>query len=215
MSHHGLGRDEKPPESRGKREAGARPGSGSGQVAKVRVEREAKEREPDLSPAQKRAAFSRARTVLSGLRELNLAANIGSNDDSPEEVQKSKTLDERLELQRWRSVEDSYLRAKRNWRKAREFVLATKQVKKQGGAGDRELGREPLKEQLRRWSTRLALRDEVWLEFTLGSLRAECLLLADTMLVFCARCGTGRVQLAADAFSRAAGALLARLVSEV
>eukprot|EP00439_Symbiodinium_sp_Y106_P044669 s290_g5.t1 len=88
----------------------------------------------------------------------------------------------------------------------------------------------PLKEQLRRWSTRLALRDEVWLEFTLGSLRAECLLLADTMLtmhdgfvavvgwnyfdrlwplwewaVFCARCGTGRVQLAADAFSRAAG----------
>lgn len=97
---------------------------------------QAKEREPDLSPAQKRAAFSRARTVLSGLRELNLAANIGSNDDSPEEVQKSKTLDERLELQRWRSVEDSYLRAKRNWRKAREFVLATKQVKKQGGVMD-------------------------------------------------------------------------------
>mmetsp|Transcript_43468 Transcript_43468/g.81059 ORF Transcript_43468/g.81059 Transcript_43468/m.81059 type:complete len:531 (-) Transcript_43468:36-1628(-) len=85
----------------------------------------------------------------------------------------------------------------------------------------------PLKEQLRRWCARLALRDEVWLEFTLGSLRAECLLLADTMLtmhsgfvavvgwnyfdrlwplwewaVFCARCGTGRVQLATDAFTR-------------
>eukprot|EP00913_Durusdinium_trenchii_P028600 g26823.t1 len=42
--------------------------------------------------------------------------------------------------------------------------------------------RLPLTEQLRRWCTRLALREEVWLEFTLGSLRAECLLLADTML---------------------------------
>ncbi|CAL1152396.1 unnamed protein product [Cladocopium goreaui] len=41
----------------------------------------------------------------------------------------------------------------------------------------------PLTEQLRRWCARLALREEVWLEFTLGSLRAECLLLADTMLV--------------------------------
>eukprot|EP00439_Symbiodinium_sp_Y106_P037024 s290_g4.t1 len=92
--------------------------------------------EPDLSPAQKRAAFSRARTVLSGLRELNLAAKTDGNDDSPKEVQSSKTLDERLELQRWRSVEDSYLKAKRNWRKAREFVLATKQVKKQGGVMD-------------------------------------------------------------------------------
>ena len=28
-----------------------------------------------------------------------------------------------------------------------------------------------------------AQRPQVWLEFTLGSLRAECLLLADTMLV--------------------------------
>ncbi|CAE7303660.1 unnamed protein product [Symbiodinium sp. CCMP2592] len=92
--------------------------------------------EPDLSPAQKRAAFSRARTVLSGLRELNLAAKTDGNDNSPKEVPSSKTLDERLELQRWRSVEDSYLRAKRNWRKAREFVLATKQVKKQGGVMD-------------------------------------------------------------------------------
>lgn len=41
---------------------------------------------------------------------------------------------------------------------------------------------QPLTEQLRRWCARLALREEVWLEFTLGSLRAECLLLADTML---------------------------------
>ncbi|CAK9021615.1 Uncharacterized protein SCF082_LOCUS15419, partial [Durusdinium trenchii] len=85
----------------------------------------------------------------------------------------------------------------------------------------------PLTEQLRRWCTRLALREEVWLEFTLGSLRAECLLLADTMLtmhagfvavvgwnyfdrlwplwewaVFCARRGAHRVQLAADAFCK-------------
>lgn len=85
----------------------------------------------------------------------------------------------------------------------------------------------PLTEQLRRWCQRLALREEVWLEFTLGSLRAECLLLADTMLtmhsgfvavvgwnyfdrlwplwewaVFCARRGAHRVQLAADAFSK-------------
>eukprot|EP00435_Cladocopium_sp_Y103_P055415 s510_g18.t1 len=44
-------------------------------------------------------------------------------------------------------------------------------------------GGVPLTEQLRRWCARLALREEVWLEFTLGSLRAECLLLADTMLV--------------------------------
>jgi len=87
----------------------------------------------------------------------------------------------------------------------------------------------PLSEQLRRWCARLALRDEVWLEFTLGSLRAECLLLADTMLtmnsglvavvawnyfdrlwplwewaVFCARRGAHHVQLAADAFSKRA-----------
>lgn len=88
---------------------------------------------------------------------------------------------------------------------------------------------QPLTEQLRRWCARLALREEVWLEFTLGSLRAECLLLADTMLtmhnglvavvgwnyfdrlwplwewaVFCARRGAQRVQLASDAFSKKA-----------
>eukprot|EP00931_Biecheleriopsis_adriatica_P075958 TRINITY_DN49723_c0_g1_i1.p1 TRINITY_DN49723_c0_g1~~TRINITY_DN49723_c0_g1_i1.p1 ORF type:complete len:598 (+),score=140.71 TRINITY_DN49723_c0_g1_i1:105-1796(+) len=87
----------------------------------------------------------------------------------------------------------------------------------------------PLSEQLRRWCTRLALRDEVWVEFTLGSFRGECLLLADTMLtmhtglmavvawnyfdrlwplwewaVFCARCGPQNVQLACDSFSKRA-----------
>lgn len=84
----------------------------------------------------------------------------------------------------------------------------------------------PLKEQLRSWCLRLALREEVWVEFTLGSFRSECLLLADTILtlhggliavvtwnyfdrlwplwewaVFCACCGPHRVQLAADCFA--------------
>lgn len=81
-------------------------------------------------------------------------------------------------------------------------------------------------EQLRKWCFGLGLRDEVWVEFTLGSFRAECLLLADTMLtmhsglvavvpwnyfdrlwplwewaVFSAINGPGRVQLAVDTFS--------------
>lgn len=85
----------------------------------------------------------------------------------------------------------------------------------------------PLTEQLRRWCTRLALHDEAWVEFTLGSLRSECLLLADTMLtlhcgmvavvawnyfdrlwplwewaVYCARCGPHRIQLACDSFTQ-------------
>lgn len=84
----------------------------------------------------------------------------------------------------------------------------------------------PLKEQLRSWCLRLALREEVWVELTLGSFRSECLLLADTILtlhgglvavvtwnyfdrlwplwewaVFCACCGPHRVQLAADCFA--------------
>eukprot|EP00930_Biecheleria_cincta_P069830 TRINITY_DN5751_c1_g1_i1.p1 TRINITY_DN5751_c1_g1~~TRINITY_DN5751_c1_g1_i1.p1 ORF type:complete len:568 (-),score=85.06 TRINITY_DN5751_c1_g1_i1:289-1887(-) len=85
----------------------------------------------------------------------------------------------------------------------------------------------PLTEQLRTWCTRLALRNEAWVEFTLGSLRSECLLLADTMLtlhcgmvavapwnyfdrlwplwewaVYCARCGPHRIQLACDSFTQ-------------
>jgi len=81
------------------------------------------------------------------------------------------------------------------------------------------------REQLRTWCSRLGLRDEIWVEFTLGTVRAECLMLTEPMLVlhdgfvavaawnyfdrlwplcewavFCARRGPERVQLAADAF---------------
>merc|ERR1711972_264060 len=84
----------------------------------------------------------------------------------------------------------------------------------------------PGKEQMRKWCNDLKLQDEVWVEFALGSIRAECMLLAEPMLalhsvllavvtwnyfdrlwplvewtVFCARCGPDRVQLAADHFS--------------
>lgn len=84
----------------------------------------------------------------------------------------------------------------------------------------------PVTEQMRAWCKKLKLRDEVWVEFTLGSIRAECLLLAEPMLalhggllavvtwnyfdrlwpfvewtVFCARRGPARVHLAADHFA--------------
>jgi hypothetical protein len=87
----------------------------------------------------------------------------------------------------------------------------------------------PFAEQMRKWCAQLRLRDEVWVEFTLGSIRAECMLLAETMLalhggllsvmtwnymdrlwpfvewtVYCARRGPDRVQLAADHFTGAA-----------
>merc|ERR1719359_2086582 len=87
----------------------------------------------------------------------------------------------------------------------------------------------PFVEQMRTWSAQLRLRDEVWIEFTLGSIRAECMLLAETMLalhggllaqvnwnyfdrlwpfvewtVYCARRGPNRVQLASDHFVGAA-----------
>merc|ERR1719506_606349 len=87
----------------------------------------------------------------------------------------------------------------------------------------------PFAEQMRAWSNGLHLRDEVWVEFTLGSIRAECMLLAETMMalhggllavvtwnyfdrlwpfvewtVYCARRGPHRVQLAADHFVGAA-----------
>lgn len=80
-------------------------------------------------------------------------------------------------------------------------------------------------EHLRSWCARLGLRDEVWVEFTLGSIRTECLALAEPMLamqdgfvavvtwnyfdrlwplcewaIFCAHRGPDRVQLAVDAF---------------
>lgn len=84
----------------------------------------------------------------------------------------------------------------------------------------------PFAEQVRKWCKELKLRDEIWVEFTLGSIRAECLLLAEPMLslhggflavvawnyfdrlwpmvewtVYCARRGPARVQLAADHFT--------------
>eukprot|EP00927_Polykrikos_kofoidii_P028715 TRINITY_DN24997_c0_g1_i1.p1 TRINITY_DN24997_c0_g1~~TRINITY_DN24997_c0_g1_i1.p1 ORF type:complete len:607 (+),score=81.36 TRINITY_DN24997_c0_g1_i1:75-1823(+) len=84
----------------------------------------------------------------------------------------------------------------------------------------------PRAEQLRRWCTELGLRDEVWVEMTLGSLRCEYMLLAEPMLVlhsgfvalltwnyfdrlwplvewavFCAHHGAERVQLAATALA--------------
>jgi len=85
---------------------------------------------------------------------------------------------------------------------------------------------KPFVDQMRKWTNSLKLRDEVWIEFTLGSIRAECMLLVDTMLslhggllavvkwnyfdrlwpfvewtVYCARCGPDRVQLASDHFA--------------
>lgn len=87
----------------------------------------------------------------------------------------------------------------------------------------------PFAEQLRTWSNELRLTDEVWVEFTLGSIRAECMMLNETMLalhdgllaavtwnyfdrlwpfvewtVYCARRGPNRVQLATDHFVGAA-----------
>lgn len=87
----------------------------------------------------------------------------------------------------------------------------------------------PFAEQMRTWCNGLCLRDEVWVEFTLGSIRAECMLLSETMLalhggllaavtwnyfdrlwpfvewtVYCARRGPDRIQLAADHFVGAA-----------
>jgi len=78
-------------------------------------------------------------------------------------------------------------------------------------------------EQLRRWCTELGLRDEIWVEMTLGSLRCEYLLLVEPMValhggflaavswnyfdrlwplvewaIYCARRGPDRVQLCAD-----------------
>merc|ERR1740138_1897593 len=83
----------------------------------------------------------------------------------------------------------------------------------------------PFAEQMRTWCNGLHLRDEVWVEFTLGSVRAECMLLSETMealhggflavvtwnyfdrlwpfvewVVYCARRGPNRVQLASDHF---------------
>jgi hypothetical protein len=88
---------------------------------------------------------------------------------------------------------------------------------------------KPFREHLRKWCANLRLRDEVWVEFTLGSIRAECMLLAETMLalhggllavvtwnyfdrlwpfvewtVYSARRGPDRIQLAADHFTGAA-----------
>jgi hypothetical protein len=82
----------------------------------------------------------------------------------------------------------------------------------------------PREEQLRCWSTELVLRDNWWIEMTLGSLRCEYLLLTESMLamqgglvamvtwnyfdrlwplvewaVFCVHRGPDRIQLAADA----------------
>merc|ERR1712072_180528 len=87
----------------------------------------------------------------------------------------------------------------------------------------------PFTEQMRKWCGRLKLSDEVWIEFTLGSIRAEVMLLAETMLalhggllavvkwnyfdrlwpfvewtVYCARRGPNRIHLAADHFVGAA-----------
>lgn len=87
----------------------------------------------------------------------------------------------------------------------------------------------PFCEHLRKWMAGLRLRDEVWIEFTLGSIRAETMLLAETMMslhggmlavvtwnyfdrlwpfvewtVYCARRGPNRIQLASDHFARAA-----------
>jgi len=83
----------------------------------------------------------------------------------------------------------------------------------------------PQVEQVRRWCMNNRLRDEVWVEITLGTVRGECLLLAETMLaihgglvavlpwnyfdrlwplcewaVFCAHRGPHLVELAADSF---------------
>lgn len=83
----------------------------------------------------------------------------------------------------------------------------------------------PFAEHLRKWSASLRLRDEVWVEFSLGSIRAEVMLLSETMLalhsgllavvtwnyfdrlwpfvewtVYCARRGPNRIQLASDHF---------------
>jgi hypothetical protein len=85
---------------------------------------------------------------------------------------------------------------------------------------------KPFVEQMRKWCNDLRLRDEIWVEFTLGSIRAETLLLAEPFLalhsgllavttwnyfdrlwpivewtVFCARCGPDRVLLAAEHFT--------------
>merc|ERR1712072_1009669 len=82
---------------------------------------------------------------------------------------------------------------------------------------------------MRKWCAQLRLRDEVWVEFTLGSIRAEVMLLSETMMalhggllavvtwnyfdrlwpfvewtVYCARRGPNRIQLASDHFVGAA-----------
>lgn len=87
----------------------------------------------------------------------------------------------------------------------------------------------PFVEQMRTWSGNLRLQDEVWVEFTLGSIRAECMLLTDTILslhgalvaqvnwnyfdrlwtfvewtVYCLRRGPDRIQLGSDHFVGAA-----------
>jgi len=87
----------------------------------------------------------------------------------------------------------------------------------------------PSMEQLQQWCVRLGLKDEIWVEFTIGTLRTESLNLTDTMIglhggmlavvswnyfdrlwplcewaIFCNRVGPGRVQLAADCFTGAA-----------
>lgn len=84
----------------------------------------------------------------------------------------------------------------------------------------------PGAEQLRCWCSDLVLRDDIWVEMTLGSLRCEYLLLTECMLamqgglvvvatwnyfdrlwplvewsIFCARRGPDRIQLAADALA--------------
>jgi len=86
----------------------------------------------------------------------------------------------------------------------------------------------PREEQLRSWCIANKLRDEIWVELTLGTLRAECFLAVQAMLglhagmiavvawnyfdrlwplcewaVFCLRHGADRVQLAAEAFGAA------------
>eukprot|EP00747_Dinoflagellata_sp_TGD_P077725 gnl/TRDRNA2_/TRDRNA2_159722_c1_seq1.p1 gnl/TRDRNA2_/TRDRNA2_159722_c1~~gnl/TRDRNA2_/TRDRNA2_159722_c1_seq1.p1 ORF type:complete len:564 (-),score=81.91 gnl/TRDRNA2_/TRDRNA2_159722_c1_seq1:127-1722(-) len=84
----------------------------------------------------------------------------------------------------------------------------------------------PRVQQFRRWLTKLSLRDEIWVEFTLGSIRGEVLELCETMwcmhgglvaiapwnyfdrlwplcewAIYCARRGVDHVQLGVDALT--------------
>jgi len=98
----------------------------------------------------------------------------------------------------------------------------------------------PQQEQIRRWCTKLALRDEVWVEFTLGTIRTEVLLLMEPMIslhggmvpiftwnyfdrlwplcewaLFCAHRGPQHISLAADAFYSAANVEYHRAIRRV